>query len=163
MGLLLTIGDCPPSRRPILWNCDTCFWRLWRLRKILWQSSQPNTTPSGDVLLGTFPVTVFSAENLPGCPEDVFVKLPLGLCQRRWEARLAGQLKALSHSGHLYSRCTIMLHLKNKCHSSLKQFLSENLRVVRSNPGTSSNFESKRKVFKSSSMTLTEIWEWKQT
>ncbi len=27
----------------------------------------------------------------------------LGLCQRRWEAKLAGQLKTLSHSGQRYS------------------------------------------------------------
>ena len=35
----------------------------------------------------------------------------LGLCHRRCEARFAGQLKTLSHSGHLYSTCTIMEHL----------------------------------------------------
>jgi hypothetical protein len=31
----------------------------------------------------------------------------LGLCHRRCEAKLAGQLKTLSHSGHLYSTWTI--------------------------------------------------------
>lgn len=39
------------------------------------------------------------------------ISLTLGLCQRRWEARLAGQLNTFSHSGHLYSRLTIMVHL----------------------------------------------------
>lgn len=40
-----------------------------------------------------------------------------GLCQRRWEARLAGQLNCFPHSGHLYSRSTMQAHL---CRASPK-------------------------------------------
>ncbi len=34
-----------------------------------------------------------------------------GLCHLRWDARLAGQLKTLSHSGQRYSTRTILEHL----------------------------------------------------
>ena len=46
----------------------------------------------------------------PGFEPGTIV-LGFGLCHRRCEARFAGQLKTLSHSGHLYSTCTIMEHL----------------------------------------------------
>lgn len=42
-----------------------------------------------------------AAEEEEALPEGLDPGAGRGLCQRRWLARLAGQLKTLSHSGHL--------------------------------------------------------------
>lgn len=66
-------------------------------------SSETDLTPSGGILAisGLTPC----AGGIAGAP------VVRGLCQRRWEARLAGQLNILSHSGHRYSTLTIREHL----------------------------------------------------
>ena len=104
----LTVGLKEPLESG--WAWAICFRRVFDLLNDFWQRSH--------VRVGPEPVVDSSSPD-PACTADLLllessllIELDLGLCQRRWEARFAGQLKTLSHSGHLYSTWTIMEHLQ---------------------------------------------------
>ncbi len=88
------------------WWLYTTWW--WLLCVGWW----PGAFSDVDGGLLTFPLAA-----VPGLVVGPAPAAPLGLCQRRWEARLAGQLNTLPHSGHLYSRWMILGHL---CWASAK-------------------------------------------